>query len=913
MLPSTTYKNNRHSTISQRSDLSGNGDFLIPMTLDPNLAPGPPPLTSQDFDMQGEPVKPHRVESKFVSRDYFNAKIANTTPQRPSQDYETPQISSGPTSQADSRPSSESISPHIAYQEKGRETSSDKLETIRRRKEQGLGSVSSGVATVDKTQEVLSGPRSDQNETNKDQFRLQEVPKWKKSGGSQRDSRSNSSTPVLDTAFATPKSSSAPVSATTDVKELLVTPPSSGSPKPSQSDMHINGSPHISKASVAQENGLSESPIQHPPPRSTQIQNIPQRGDSLAKITTKQQAATRKETTAIYTTKSAPENGLEQSSPASASTPSRNSPTAVVNMNGGRTISHPIESTPRSASASEIPPSPLRSRNRPAPVNSLVAESFVAPRVPPHPPTETQKERLDSTSRRQSDISHNGDQPVSPRLPRYSAGGDFTMDEDMARILGNEEHPDHSSFLRRVSHSVRHARSYSDRGTRLSKEHKWPKSPLNGTAGAPFGQEISPTSSLPDTREELTWFKNELLRERQKIVEKDQRIVELEAALDGKTSIKEMNTELREKRSTMVFLNSQKEIVIRELEVLTEHIAAAKKSGEPLDLGKMSNTVLRKFAESLQDLKDSYAPQIEDLIQKRNETVEEVANLTHLRDKSLQEFEQLSIKNSQLAELNNHLVHQIQGLYKASAGPSSDVGRAAPNGLGIYTHHQKEQSTTSMESRDLRPSVTESSMTGSASSTLVQENDAESATILTAPQVVNMRKGQPKRFNWKKGGHTVAKGVTKGLKGAFTSTDTNHRNQREGSFSESMPYASMPQDQEYPTNSLTKSNPHDPSRQGFGFFGNQKGKPGQQRSTPNASTSAVNAEGASGQLFSSFLATKDANNVIVLFGSELEQRAEYEKVNIPGIVTRCIEEVELRGINTIPISILLNPLFTFLF
>lgn len=36
---------------------------------------------------------------------------------------------------------------------------------------------------------------------------------------------------------------------------------------------------------------------------------------------------------------------------------------------------------------------------------------------------------------------------------------------------------------------------------------------------------------------------------------------------------------------------------------------------------------------------------------------------------------------------------------------------------------------------------------------------------------------------------------------------------------------------------------------------------------------------------------------IELFGSELEQRADYEKVNIPGIVMRCIQEVDARGMN----------------
>ena len=35
---------------------------------------------------------------------------------------------------------------------------------------------------------------------------------------------------------------------------------------------------------------------------------------------------------------------------------------------------------------------------------------------------------------------------------------------------------------------------------------------------------------------------------------------------------------------------------------------------------------------------------------------------------------------------------------------------------------------------------------------------------------------------------------------------------------------------------------------------------------------------------------------LALFGSELEHRAEYERANIPSIVMRCIQEVELRGI-----------------
>lgn len=35
--------------------------------------------------------------------------------------------------------------------------------------------------------------------------------------------------------------------------------------------------------------------------------------------------------------------------------------------------------------------------------------------------------------------------------------------------------------------------------------------------------------------------------------------------------------------------------------------------------------------------------------------------------------------------------------------------------------------------------------------------------------------------------------------------------------------------------------------------------------------------------------------ITVIFGSELEMRAAYEGVTIPYVVTRCIQEVELRG------------------
>lgn len=395
----------------------------------------------------------------------------------------------------------------------------------------------------------------------------------------------------------------------------------------------------------------------------------------------------------------------------------------------------------------------------------------------------------------------------SPSLPQYTAGSEFSADEDLARLISDEQLAGQTSesFLRRVSNSVRHGRSFSDKSIRAGKESKRTRSPANGSlAGTDI---VSPTASTSQA-EEIAWLRAELRKERQ-------RIAEMEGTLRVTADVKQVNTELSEKRSTMVVLDAKREIVLRELTVLTDHLEAEKRgaAGGPLDLGKLSNHVLRELAESIQKLKESYAPQIEELIQKRNDLSEELSNMNRQKEKSLQEFEQLSSKNAQLAELNNQLVHQIQELYR-----STPDGQRGPSGLGI-TSHTKERSIPSIESmrpaiNDLAPSVSTAHIMDEA------EPTTATATIVPGPQVVSIRKGQPRKFNWKKGGQNVAKGV-KGLKGAFMSSEN-----AEGG------------------GSLPRSQTQDPSRQGFGFFGNQRNKQGGKMS--QADSVPILAEAANG-------------------------------------------------------------------
>lgn len=775
--------------MSQRSDMSGGDEFLIPVAFDPT-----PPVQSPTMPSQ---ITPRIVEEK--PRDYFSRSMSSPGT------------------------SSKTASPHIAYQEKGRQTTKD-ASSKGTPASQAASATASPYVSMDRnrqpsedntsiTQIAKTGAKPD------DKFKLQDAPKTKKivhtSKGSHEIIMGHQAGPDMGLDHRAEDAFS---------------------------------SPHLSQQSSPASMDESPRPLQHP----NILANLPKRGDSLASGKPQQtQTIPRKELSAAANIPSSLSDVLGNTSLNTKPV----TPPDLTKANGGKTISAPMES-PISKSLHDTPDLTQQDGKK-------GGQSFVDPRAPPMPPSGS-KSRNESIST----MSVAQDGQKSPTLPRYSAGGDFTLDEDMARILGGDESG--NSFLRRVSNSVRHGRSYSDKAGRLSRD-RWPRSPA--TAGQ-LGQEISsPSTASPENKEEISWFRNELRREKQKLIDRERRIAELEGQLQGTANITQVNSELKEKRSTMVVLDTQKEIVVRELEVLTEHIAKAKANKEPLDVNKMTNVVLRNFAEELEKLKNSFAPQIEESVQKRNDLVDEIANLTQLKDKSFMEFEQLSSKNAQLAELNNQLVHQIQGLYKANSGPETK----GVNGLGIY-NHKSEKSTYSIDSRELNR-LGDTPVVDSA--TTLAAGEAEPVTVLQGPQVVNIRKGQPKKFDWRKG-QKVAKGVTKGLKGAFSSAQQSYS--RDLEFAETGAYGSKgtPTGQDY---SAMPKNNQEPVKQGaFGFFNNQK--PGQQ--------------GKNGLYVHPQLGSTSTPSLVVdastqIYGADLDQRAEFEKTTVPFIVTRCIEEVEDRG------------------
>ncbi|KAF2089572.1 RhoGAP-domain-containing protein [Saccharata proteae CBS 121410] len=832
-LPATTYREKRRSEMPSSLHDGADDGLFVPFALDPNPAPGPSPLV--DNRKYGGNTTAGAERSQ---RDYFtgaSGRLASTS----SSHRELLKDSEASSSRSSSRErrSKAASSPHIAYQEKGRQPSAERIDRSRREPSPAVSH--DRQPPIQHVSSPSAGPALGEG------FKLQEVPKTKKSS-SRRGSRSEvRSLDEVRSSRELPRRNEVSRSESSQITSPVST---NSSYTPTSQDYERGDELHSLAAAFKTSQGLDR----------------PKRGDSLGAPSMQPQSQTipRKEVPTPH-------------SPSTPTGPSRDQldrKPSVATSNGGLSISNPVES-PTSRSILDGPPP--RAASRPThhetttQIHNAPSDSFTAPRAPP-PPPEHRGHHKGSAS--VSTISE-PTQPISPTLLRYSAGGDFSLDEDLARILQSEDMMgNEGSVLRRVSNAVKHGRSFSDRGSRSSLSAKW-RSPANGSTDL-----SSPTSASPSMPHDPVTMRRNLLAAEQRNAILEAELAVLRESVNRSSDIKQVNTELREKRSTIAILDTQREMVMRELDIMTDHLKASKERGRPLALQEFKSEFLKDFATSLESLKSKLGNQIEDLIQKRNEINDEIRNLIQMKDKGYMEYESLSTKNAQLAELNQQLVTNIQTLYKSSRYPNGHTveGGRPTNGLGIYTH-SKERSDVSMT--EIRNAVNHENLHN------IPDHDVE-PKILEAPKVVDIRKTKPNKFNWKKGGQAVAKNVTKGLKGAFASTNEPVR---EGQYSvQGVPYGSLPSTTEASAASSMPKSGNDPSRAGFGFFGGAGQKGGQPNVRAPPARPAQHGHNNSNTNLSA------SDN---LFGSDLQDRCDYEKSTIPSIVRRCIQEVELRGMD----------------
>ncbi|KAK4081698.1 uncharacterized protein Triagg1_2439 [Trichoderma aggressivum f. europaeum] len=539
--------------------------------------------------------------------------------------------------------------------------------------------------------------------------------------------------------------------------------------------------------------------------------------------------------------------------PSAPTRPVNGSPSAAQGKSS--TSEDATVSTPR-----QSPPSRSGAADKP------LTDTYMQPRAAPVPPSiQAQTPPKEGTPAAKS--SHAS--PTSPKLPRWSSGADFTMEEDMVRILGSDEGS--SSILRRVSNAVRHGRTSSvessqnhaaSRGshtrsisetTRGAISPRWPK-----TQDDANGQEGGSPDLLPppDTAAVL----------KQQLRSSELRVAELERQFGAEKDLLNINQKLIEKRKTVSVLDTQTEIMIRQLEVLAGYVERAKETQAPLNVQELEESAIKEFVEKLEKVKQSFTEELERLHEERDQLLEEKNQAVTDRDRALMEFEQLSSKNAQLADMNNDLTHQIQERFK------SQIGDGKSNGLGIYSQH-KGASSINLDSA----SVT----TGT---TLIADEDP--TIVEHGPTVVHVRKGQVKKFNWKKGSKTMAQNITKGVGRAVVAFQNDRERmqmQQQGLASDSigLPYnmtVAQGESANPPSANPPAGRQH---QQQFSLFGKKN----------------VAAKGGPAAQANIVVAQAAPEPASTLFGSELAERCDYEHRQIPSVVTRCIEEVELRGMD----------------
>lgn len=835
-LPTTTYKHKRNSMISQQSDATGGDEgFFIPLALDPSPAPQYAPRTTS------QPKKEN------VSKDYFGTSRA------------TGRLTGGTGT-----PNSQISTPHIAFQANGRSTSTDNIDTPKdspkrlpvKSASRNASAAASPAIGSDEHQRnlaeaLMSGYANDKTSSTPDQFKLQDVPKRKKSS----DSR---------------------VSSNTDSNKENPTPAHISAQMP-RKDISSQFNRSDSSDSASQKRGDSQFSEKVGTPSSTIESRY--RGDSgstLSSETPRSQSKTdlksipRKEIGGYSHKPSASLARLEAlSNPQPTADSSSSGPTV-----NGKSISPPV-----------VDDSALQNRTltRPPPPQQKVSDTYLAPRAPPAPPQEDMGNKLSKKSK----------EPPSPgKLPRWSAGGDFTMDEDMARILGADEGSE--SILRRVSNAVRHGRTGSQASISGRQGHmrsnsettargvaspNWPKTPIHEHEPGHTRNISSPIS--------LTGRGDDVAMLRRQLRNSELRVAELERQIEGSKNLSTVNKQLVEKRKTVSELDSQAELMVRQIEALAGYVEKAKNTKGPINFQELEDSAIKEFVQKLENLKQSKCREIETLFEERETLLEEKDQAIKARDRALVEFEQLSSKNAQLADMNNDLTTQIQERFKAQSGATDSP--KPTNGLGIYSH---DKNKGSMHLDDV--SIAGSTLYGGSVAattyphSMDQDAAMEPAVVIQQPHVVNIGKG--KKFgNWGKKGATVAKGGLKGFRGAFSSEKNEEKK-----------WADMQGDSIGMPYNMTKT-PQDAT--------NQQMAP----ALPPRTTSAVkeNAETGRFGIFkkSHTMAAKNQSSGNIsamipaheapshLFGSDLVERADYEGRHIPSVVIRCIQEVELRGMD----------------
>ncbi|KAK9245320.1 hypothetical protein V1506DRAFT_538623 [Lipomyces tetrasporus] len=545
-------------------------------------------------------------------------------------------------------------------------------------------------------------------------------------------------------------------------------------------------------------------------------------------------------------------------------------------------------------------------------------------------------------------------------LPTFQGNTDFSLEEDFKHILNSQDQLAQSSprsprspgrgigvraqhfqnLLRRPSRSTLRsfvtgggsspATTYQTPGSPDST-HKWTRSsPYISPEDVPtfmivanegssvLGARDSDELELSPPRKTTLSVNDETTKLKYELARASQRIVELEALLKiGEPDTSALEKTIEERRRTIADLEAQTTVVRKEFEVMRGRTTVEEHD-------EMPNEVLRRFRDEMEAAKDGLQAEIQELISQRNELLDENLRLTKLREDAVQQAEHLNVKNQQLADLNNELTRQIQERFKTHKESPSIASSSAGGGLfgSLRSHPSREQFWVDRDGLSKPTYFGRSKAVGNASpgTTLLPESSASASPAIASqnmprdlsatgsistvledalangsteevaqpvyslqPSLVNSDNSIPngggKKKFWHRGGAAVAKGAVKGFNKMFAGDGANSSSQ-----------------------SSSSANGVDPDSVTTGGLNIMI--PASGSASSGLSTISHNpAKSVSIMRSMKFKVSGSSNEKVSdeptasLFGVDIVKRTEMEGRRVPFIVTRCIQEVESRGMD----------------
>lgn len=484
--------------------------------------------------------------------------------------------------------------------------------------------------------------------------------------------------------------------------------------------------------------------------------------------------------------------------------------------------------------------------------------------------------RGDSSNLKTPDIS----------LPVLQASSALDFDSDLTNMISNPLSFNQSPLQKKGSPtSSGHQRSISD-------------------------SHPSPRYQVPDRRPSVGEDASVTTALRNELVAAQKRIAELERQLQsGPPVVVDDDTTLSEKRKTIAVLHAQGEVARRELASLN----GAKGHDDP-------SAMIEEFTAQMAILKTQLQDEIATLSVSKEALAVEVEDLTRRKKEACEEMTILNVKNAQLTDLNNELTNNLIDKYHPTHGSAmnkqsgsnlfgfkKDSSKAttpvpapapAPREEGGLSHignlivqaYQPDEYTNGPPGSSVeRVPVTTGSAASSSSHlpvgtpavTHLDEHEEPTVTVLEAGQVVDTKRDrQTARRFWKRPKAAVTKGAVKG----FTKVFEQPGHSDHPAVTNLEPSALSPSSSGHEGGMTHSASVNTGLNISF-----PSGKPSKTR---NGWFKGSNAAVAHPTTSSS--SPPDVEHTSLLKVS-ISRRCQIEGNKVPAIVTKCIEEVERRG------------------